>query len=285
MLMVLGQSGQLAQELKAICPPDTVFVGRDKVDHLSPDAVARAILDFAPSAVINAAAYTAVDRAESEADAAHTINALSVSAAAKACEELKVPFVHVSTDYVFAGTGSQPYTEDAPIAPINAYGASKAAGEALVAEAGGQYAIIRTSWVYSEFGANFVKTMRRLAAERDSVSVVADQFGRPTYAQDLAEACLFMVDVLARDGSKSGIYHYANHGIITWADLAEEVFRLNELATGKATQLARITSDAFPTPAKRPNWSALSTDKIESLGLVIPDWKSRLALCFSKLSS
>lgn len=283
MLLILGKSGQLAQELASKGLPDILFAGRDVIDQTQPHLVEQAILERAPSAVINAAAYTAVDRAETEQEAAFAVNAHSVAAAGKACAKLNIPFVHVSTDYVFAGSGTQAYAEDAPVAPINIYGASKAAGEAQLAAIGGSYGIIRTSWVYSRFGANFVKTMRRLANERDSVGVVDDQLGRPTYAADLADACLHMVALLKKDADKRGIYHYANQGVISWADLAQEVFRLNEIASGKATILNRITSDAFPTPAKRPSWSALDTTKIEASGLVIGDWKSRLAVCFAQL--
>ena len=284
MLLVLGKSGQLAQELAQRGIENVMFAGREAIDLAQPVLVEDAILKLAPSAVINAAAYTAVDRAETERDLAFAVNAHSVQAAARACAALNIPFVHVSTDYVFAGTGDQPYPETAPLAPINAYGASKAHGEALVGKVGGKYAILRTSWVYSQFGANFVKTMRRLAGERDSVGVVADQLGRPTYGADLAHACLFLVDLLTKDERAAGIYHYANAGIISWADLAQEVFTLHQIKTGKQTHLNRITSDAFPTPAKRPAWSALDTSKIEGRGLVIPDWKTRLAVCFDLLN-
>lgn len=283
MLLVLGKSGQLAQELAKLNLPDCVFAGRDEIDQLRPAGVEAAIKALAPRAVINAAAYTAVDRAEAEREAAFDINARSVEAAAKACATLKIPFVHVSTDYVFAGDGKSPYLEDEAIAPLNAYGASKAAGEQAIGDVGGEFSIIRTSWVYSEFGNNFVKTMRRLANERESVGVVADQIGSPTYAADLAQACLFMLSTLKSDPSSRGIYHFSNKGAISWADFAEEVFRLNELETGKRTGLNRITSDAFPTPAKRPAWSVMNNAKIEAKGLVLHDWKPRLAACFANL--
>jgi dTDP-4-dehydrorhamnose reductase len=283
MLLVLGKSGQLAQELAKLGITDCLFAGRDTIDLSKPDLVKTAILDLAPSGVINAAAYTAVDQAEIDQDAAFDMNAHAVCAAAAACKELNVPFVHVSTDYVFAGNAGAPYDEEAIISPINTYGASKAAGEQYILETGGNFAILRTSWLYSEFGNNFVKTMIRLANSRDSVDVVSDQFGSPTYAADLAQACLFLQSKLKDDSSASGIYHFSNQGTISWADFAAEVFRLNELATGKYTALNRINSDAFPVLAKRPAWSALDTSKIESLGLPIQNWKTRLAACFALL--
>jgi dTDP-4-dehydrorhamnose reductase len=284
MLLVLGKSGQLAQELARLNIAGAMFAGRESIDQSRPETVEAAIREMAPTAVINAAAYTAVDKAETQQDEAFAINAHAAHAASRACAHLDIPFVHVSTDYVFAGTGNQPYKEDAVIAPLNAYGASKAQGEGLIHEVGGKHAIIRTSWVYSQFGANFVKTMRRLANERDSVSVVADQLGRPTYGADLAQACLFMVDSLKANPKATGVYHYANEGAISWADLAGEVFALNEAVTGKKTELVRISSQAFPTPAKRPSWSVFDTTKIEDMGLKIGNWKDRLAVCFAELS-
>lgn len=284
MMLVLGQSGQLARELAAMeALQGAVFADRTRIDMAQPSLVGQAILDLAPSAVINATAYTAVDRAETEEAAALAINALGVEAAARACAALDVPFVHVSTDYVFAGDGHTPYAETDPIAPANAYGRTKAEGEQRVLELGSRAAIIRTSWVYSRHGTNFVKTMLKLAGERDSVSVVDDQRGRPTHAADLAQACVFASTLLADGADAAGIYHYANEGVATWADLAEEVFHQHERLTGKPTALVRIGSDAYPTPAKRPAWSVLGTQRIEAAGLAIPPWRPRVAAVVSEL--
>lgn len=223
MILVFGQTGQVARELAARVP-EALFLGRDAADLSDPDACAAALRAAAPSAVINAAAYTAVDRAEAEEDLATRINGAAPGAMAVAAAELGVPFVHISTDYVFDGAGTAPFAPDAPVGPLGAYGRSKLAGEEAVRAVGGVHAILRTSWVVSAHGGNFVKTMLRLGAERDSLSIVADQVGGPTAAGDIAAACLKIAARLAADPGKSGTYHFAGAPDVSWADFAREIF-------------------------------------------------------------
>ncbi len=283
MLLVLGKSGQLARALAERDLPNCVFAGRETIDLLQPDLVEAAILALKPSAIINAAAYTNVDSAENDGKRAFSVNAHSVKAIVSACWKLGVPLIHVSTDYVFSGDGAAPYCENDPIAPINLYGASKAEGEAYIEASNLPYAIIRTSWVYGEFGTNFVRKMLELARAGASPKVVDDQIGRPTYVADLADVCLFMMDALQRDSRLRGIYHFANKGAVSWADVADEIFRIYAEVTGTQVAMTRVTSDLYPTPAKRPKWSVLDTSKFENFGLKIEDWKPRLEVCVRNL--
>lgn len=280
MWVIFGQSGQLAQSLAA--RPDMVgatFLGRAQLDLTNPEQAALRLRELGPSVVINAAAWTAVDQAEKDFDQARVLNAHAPAALAQVCRQLDIPFVHVSTDYVFSGEHGPAWKEDDPIAPVNAYGQSKAEGEAAIMSVGGRIAILRTSWVFSPFGNNFVKTMARLGKERDEVRVVADQVGRPTYAPDLAEACIKMATLLQTRPELAGMYHYANAGHVSWADVAQATF--DELARRgvKAAQMVPITTADYPTPAKRPAWSTLDTSKIEALGVETPDWRGRIGAC------
>lgn len=280
MWVVLGQSGQLAQSLAA--RPDLAgaqFLGRTQLDLANPEQAAARLRELQPSVVINAAAWTAVDQAEKDIDQARVLNAAAPAAIARTCRDLDIPFVHVSTDYVFSGEQGPAWTEEDPIAPVNAYGQTKAEGEDAVMSVGGRVAILRTSWVFSPFGNNFVKTMARLGNERDEVRVVADQVGRPTYAPDLAEACVQMATLLRTRPELAGIYHYANAGHVSWAEVAQATF--DELASQglKAAHMVPITTADYPTPAKRPAWSTLDTSKIEALGIETPDWRGRIGYC------
>lgn len=280
MWIVLGQSGQLAQSLAARSDMASArFLGRAQLDLASPENAAARLFDLKPSAVINAAAWTAVDQAETSIDQARLLNAQAPAAIARVCRDLDVPFVHVSTDYVFSGQQGPAWKEDDPIAPVNAYGQTKAEGEAEVLAVGGRIAIIRTSWVFSPFGNNFVKTMARLGQERDEVRVVADQIGRPTYAPDLAEACVKMATLLQKRPELAGIYHYANAGHISWAEFAQATFDVLAGRGVKAARMVPITTADYPTPAKRPAWSTLDTSKIEALGIETPDWRGRIGVC------
>jgi dTDP-4-dehydrorhamnose reductase len=229
--------------------------------------------------VINAAAYTAVDKAEEEEAQAMVLNAEAPGAMARACAAHDIPFLHISTDYVFAGSGDTPWLETDPVAPRNAYGRSKLAGEQAVLAAGGQAAILRTSWVFSAHGANFVKTMLRLSETRDALSVVADQIGGPTPAADIAATLLVMGRAM-QDGQPGGIYHYGGQPAVSWAGFAREIFA----QAGRATTVTDIPTSAYPTPATRPLNSRLSGDKLlADFGIRPPDWKAGLAAVLNDL--
>jgi dTDP-4-dehydrorhamnose reductase len=270
-ILVFGHSGQVATELRTTAP--LTALGRDAADLSDPAACAAAIHAHAPSAVINAAAYTAVDRAEEEEALATIINGQSPGAMARACADLGIPFVHISTDYVFAGDGDTPWTPDDSVAPLGAYGRSKLAGEEAVRAAGGAHAILRTSWVVSAHGNNFVKTMLRLGAERDTLSIVADQIGGPTPARAIAAACLSIAGQLSADPAKSGTYHFAGAPDTSWADFARAIFA----EAGLACAVTDIPSSAYPTPARRPLNSRLDCSATEAaFGVARPDWRDGL---------
>ncbi|MGE0044821.1 MAG: dTDP-4-dehydrorhamnose reductase [Hyphomonadaceae bacterium] len=277
-ILILGRSGQLAQALFARPAPDGFrwdAWGRETLDLARDDVEAR-VRAAAPAAVINAAAHTGVDRAESEPEAAFALNRDAPGALARAAAALGAPFVHISTDYVFDGTKPSPYTEEDPLAPLGVYGRSKAEGEALVRESGGRAAIIRTSWVYARAGANFVNTMLRLSEARDEINVVADQIGRPTWARDLADACVGMTERLLLDDARAeGVFHYSGAGDATWADFAEAIFA----AARRPVRVKRITTEDYPTPAARPKNSRLDCSKIAALGIQPRPWREALALC------
>ena len=272
-LLVFGRSGQVATELGRLAP-DARFLGRDVADLTDAAACAALIRDSGCAAVINAAAHTAVDRAESEPDLARAINAAAPAAMAAACAALGVPFVHISTDYVFDGSSDRPRVETDPTGPLGVYGATKLAGEQGIAAAGGQWAVLRTSWVFSAHGANFVKTMLRLGAEREELRVVADQHGGPTPAADIAAACLTMVRAMQADASRGGIYHFSGAPDTTWAGFAREIMA----QAGLACRIADIASSDYPTPARRPANSRLDCAAIgRDFGIARPDWRAGLA--------
>lgn len=272
-LLVLGRSGQLAQAL-ARRVPDATFWGRAEADLADPAAVAARLRAHEPRAVIMAAAYTAVDRAESEPEAATTLNAAAPELLAQASADLGIPFLHVSTDYVFDGSGTGPRDEDAPPAPLGVYGQTKLDGERRVAAAGGQWAVLRTSWVFSPDGGNFVRTMLRLGAERDRIGVVADQVGGPTEAGRIAEALLDMAQQMRADPRKGGLYHFAGAPDVSWADFARAIMAGARLRCA----VDDIPSSGYPTPARRPANSRLNCDRImHDFGIARPDWRSDLA--------
>jgi dTDP-4-dehydrorhamnose reductase len=287
-ILVLGRNGQVARELAKIGPPpgfEMAFVGRERFDLAAGADPAPLIEAFAPTLVINAAAYTAVDKAESEPEAAFRLNRDAPGELARACALGETPFVHFSTDYVFDGSKPSPYLEDDPIQPLGVYGASKAAGETAVREAAGRSAILRTSWVYSSFGANFVKTMLRLAESRDELGVVADQIGRPTWAEDCARGALHVALALLEDEVPRGqVFHLAGEGDATWADFAEAIFDLSAKRGGRRPRVNRISTADFPTPARRPANSRLDCAKITAaLGSPMRPWRESLASCFEEL--
>ena len=269
MILVFGATGQVARELAAL--RDVTCLSRADADLEQPQACADAITARQPRAVINAAAYTNVDGAETDAARAHVINADAPAAMAQVCADLGIPFVSISTDYVFDGAGDRPWLETDITAPINVYGRSKLAGEHSILKAGGT--VMRTSWVVSAHGNNFVKTMLRLGAERDALNIVADQIGGLTHARDIAQACHTMALALISDPTKSGLYHFAGAPDASWADVAREVFRQAHLTC----TITDIPSDQYPTPAARPLNSRLDCRKIARIfDIHRPDWRNSI---------
>ena len=288
-ILVFGRNGQVAQELAHLPQTDDFtleFAGRDRCDLMTTDPTGL-IEAVKPVGVINASAYTAVDRAESEPDAAYRLNRDAVGEMARACAAADIPFVHISTDYVFDGTKAEPYVETDLRNPLSVYGASKAAGEDAVEAAGGRWTIFRTAWVFSPFGANFIKTMRRFAAERPDMAVVADQHGRPTLAKDIAVLCQSAITrTLNDDASLKGLYHLAGADDAVWADIAERVFEETERRIGKRPDLKRISTADFPTAAKRPGNSRLETAKLQqSTGWTSRPWRETVDLCLAALAA
>ena len=278
-LLVFGRTGQVATELARLAP-DAVFLGRDQADLSDPAACAAAIRASGARAVINAAAYTAVDRAESEPELARLVNADAPAAMASAAAGLGLPFVHISTDYVFAGDGERPWIETDPTGPLGVYGATKLAGEQAILASGAQAAILRTSWVFSAQGANFVKTMLRLGAERPELRVVADQHGGPTPACAIAQACLTMAEAMLDDRSKGGIYHFSGALDTNWADFARAIMA----QAGLSCAITDITTADYPTPAARPANSRLDCSAIaRDFGILRPDWQAGLADVLTEL--
>ncbi|REC57814.1 dTDP-4-dehydrorhamnose reductase [Rhodosalinus sediminis] len=272
-LLVFGHSGQVATELRRQGGAAVTALGRADADLSDPEACARAVDTAKADAVINAAAWTAVDKAEAEEHAAIVINAEAPAAMARAAAARGLPFVQISTDYVFPGTGAAPWRPGDATAPLNAYGRSKRLGEERVGAAGGPHAILRTSWVVSAHGANFVKTMLRLGAERESLSIVADQIGGPTPAADIAHACRVIAEHLARAPDLSGTYHFAAAPEVSWADFAREIFVRADLTCA----VADIPTAEYPTPARRPLNSRLDCSATATaFGLARPDWRAGL---------
>ncbi|MCM2563857.1 dTDP-4-dehydrorhamnose reductase [Lutimaribacter sp. EGI FJ00015] len=270
-ILVFGKTGQVATELQARA--EVIALGRDRADLSDPAACARAIHAHAPEVVINAAAYTAVDKAETEEHRATIINGDAPGAMAQGCATRGIPFLHVSTDYVFDGTGTAPWRPSDPVAPLGAYGRSKLAGERAVTAAGGQWAILRTSWVFSAHGSNFVKTMLRLSETRDTLRVVDDQVGGPTPAGAIAEALLTMARAMVA-GQGGGLYHFAGAPDTSWARFARETFA----HAGRNVTVTGIPTEDYPTPADRPRNSRLDCrDMKTDFGISRPDWKPALA--------
>ena len=280
MILLFGQSGQVAQEIARLSP-DAVLLGRDACDLAETGAARAAILDKLPTFVLNAAAYTAVDKAETEPDLAAKINGAAPGEMARTCAELGIPFVHISTDYVFDGAGTSPFLPTDPTSPRNSYGRTKLAGEEAVRSAGGTYAILRTSWVFSAHGSNFVKTMLRLSDTRDHMTVVADQIGGPTPAADIAGACVKIAEKLEVDPKLSGTYHFAGAQDVSWADFAREIFA----QAGRDVTVEDIPTSAYPTPAERPKNSRLNCDTLQVFGLERPKWRSGLSKVLKELGA
>jgi dTDP-4-dehydrorhamnose reductase len=282
-ILVFGEIGQLGQELiRRAGDVELEVRGLEEADFTRPETCVGFVENTDADAVINAVAYTAVDKAEEQEELAEQINATTPGALARAAAARGLPFVQVSTDYVFDGSGDQPFAVDAPVGPLGAYGRTKLNGEIAVREAGGVHAILRTSWVVSSHGHNFIKTMLKLGAERDQLTIVADQIGGPTPAAALADACLAAATQLVADPSKSGSYHVSGGPDVSWADFAREIFA----QAGITCEVADIPSSDYPTPAKRPFNSRMDNSATQAaFGLPRPDWKAGLTEILTDLDA
>jgi dTDP-4-dehydrorhamnose reductase len=285
-ILVTGGNGQLGKELQELSPAysqfEFFFLTREDMPIYQFELVRNYFNTLKPAYCVNCAAYTAVDKAESEKDLAFQINGESVGVLAAVCKEHNTKFIHISTDYVFNGEGTYPYTENFPTDPINVYGASKLQGENEAMQLNAGSIIIRTSWVYSSFGKNFVKTMMRLMNEKDEVKVVNDQIGSPTYAADIAEVILNIIaDCQSKISNwRPGLYNFTNEGILSWYDFAVAIKEI----TRSPCDIRSIPTSAYPTPAKRPAYSVLDKTKIqETFGIQLKDWKESLTRCIDKI--
>jgi dTDP-4-dehydrorhamnose reductase len=290
-IAVTGRGGQLATAMleRAAAMMDVSLMAfvRAAVDLGHPDSVLPAIRKVNPDIIVNAAAYTAVDQAESEPDVAMAVNGAGAGAVAAAARTLRIPVVQISTDYVFDGGKASPYVESDPVGPLNAYGRSKLAGEEAVAAANPDHVILRTAWVYAAEGKNFLKTMLRLAETQDEVRVVADQLGAPGYAPDLAEAVLAVCRKLLAEpdnASLRGVFHMTGAGEATWADFAEAIFAGAARRGGRPVRVQRITTADYPTLAARPANARLDCGKLQRQhGIILPDWRQGLDRCLDRI--
>ncbi|KRS21845.1 dTDP-4-dehydrorhamnose reductase [Alishewanella sp. WH16-1] len=286
-VLITGANGQLGQALQAEAagfPALTLIsTGRSEVDICDTASIGQAIQRFQPQVIINCSAYTAVDKAEAEPAQAYRINRDGVSNLAAQAALHNIALLHISTDYVFSGEQAHPYTEQDSPAPKSVYGASKLAGEQALLQSGCEGAIIRTSWLYSEFGTNFVKTMLRLAQSGKPLKVVADQYGSPTYARDLAIAILQMAEATEQPlFNPPQLWHYANNGITSWYDFAGAIFH----TAGLECTVEPIQTSAYPTAARRPAFSALASGKIQQhFNTPVPSWRDSLKLALTQLLS
>ena len=274
-ILVTGANGQLGSELRVLSVNSNhefLFTDVAELDITNREDVDNYVSEHGAEIIVNCAAYTNVDKAEDDTEMADNINHLAVKNLAEVSAKYKLILIHISTDYVFDGSKNTPYLVTDPTAPLGVYGRTKLAGEKAVTDSGCDYLIIRTSWLYSSFGNNFVKTIRRLTAEKDSLKVVFDQVGTPTYAADLASAILEIIET-GKYKSNSGIYHFSNEGVCSWYDFAIEIRNLS----GNLCDIQPCHSDEFPSKVKRPNFSVLDKTKIkETFGLKIPYWKDAL---------
>lgn len=279
MMLIVGKSGQLAQSLIAVCRQhaiDAVALGRPQLDLLSPQSISSTITRLNPSVVIMAAAYTQVDKAEDEPGQAFAVNADGAGAVAAAAARAGIPVVYISTDYVFDGSKTAPYSEDDPPNPLSVYGSSKLKGEEIVAAQNNDHVIVRTSWLYSPFGSNFLKTMLRISQTRDEVSVVADQIGCPTSAFDLAEGLLSLSGRLRVDPDPAlrGVFHMCGRGATNWADFADEIFRTASQYGLPGCRVKPISTAEYRSSAVRPANSVLCGKKLADIyGIALPDWR------------
>ncbi len=281
-MLVFGKNGQVARALKDAGGETVTALGREDTDLMTPGAAREAIAAHKPDLVINAAAYTAVDKAEEDEAAARRLNAAAPAEMAEAAQTAGIPFLHLSTDYVFDGASEERLGEDAETAPLNVYGATKREGEIAVAAAHGQAVIIRTSWVFSEYGGNFVKTMLRLSESRAELSIVADQIGGPTAAGDIAKALLAIAGKKHRGAPGAGLYHFQGAPAVSWASFAEKIFEI----AGRDVKVSHIKTEDYPTLAQRPLNTVLDCAKIErEFGIGQPDWRESLRRVIGLLKS
>ncbi len=287
LIVVTGKNGQLGWELEKLAAVaqdgfDILFTGREELDLGKPATIPLFFEKYKPAYFINCAAYTAVDKAETEQEQAYTINTGAVGIIAQQCRLTKTTLISFSTDYVFDGKGKAPYPTDTPTEPINYYGYTKCEGEKLALANNPKTIIIRTSWLYSTHGNNFVKTMMRLMKERAEIKVVSDQVGSPTYAADLAGAIFQIVSSLKAGNEHYGIYHYSNTGVLSWYEFATAI----RDEAGLTCKVIPITTAEYPTPAKRPGYSVMDTQEIvNDFGVGIMDWKKSLGECIHRLKS
>ncbi|NMG74284.1 dTDP-4-dehydrorhamnose reductase [Aromatoleum diolicum] len=294
-LLVTGANGQVGWELARSLMPlgDVIALDRSRCDLSRPETLAGLVAELAPDVIVNAAAYTAVDKAEAEEALATTINGTAAGELARAAKAVGALLIHYSTDYVFDGSKASPYTEDDPVAPINAYGRSKLAGEMAIGASGCDHLILRTTWVFAARGGNFVRTMLRLGAEREQLRVVADQHGAPTWARNIADATAQVIACAQRErqqgGFTSGVFNLASSGHTTWHGFAEAIFdaaRARLPAVGlKVARVEPIPAAAYPTPAARPANSRLAQERLRArFGIVMPRWDEALCRCLDELS-
>ena len=281
-ILVTGANGQLGSEIREFSthyPYQFFFMDRTKLDIADEKAVEQFIISHSINAIINCAAYTAVDKAESESEKAYDINTNAVKTLAILSKKYAIKLIHISTDYVFDGMHFKPYTENHTTNPLSIYGQSKCLDEEALREVNPAHAIIiRTSWVYSSYGNNFVKTMLRLAKEREVLNIIYDQIGTPTYAKDLAHTILEILPKI--DNNMVEIYHYSNEGVASWYDFAKEIISFANISC----KVEPITTEYYPLPAKRPYYSLLNKSKIKTtFGITIPHWKESLNICLSKI--
>jgi dTDP-4-dehydrorhamnose reductase len=285
-ILVTGAYGQLGNELRTLSEKDPtgqfLFTDLDTLDITDEKQIIYFLNRYNPGFVINCAAYTAVDQAETDEHNARLLNALAPGYLAKAAKNAGAGFLHISTDYVFDGQSFMPYKETNPVSPVSVYGRTKQEGEERCLTEYPGAVILRTSWLYSPFGNNFVKTMLRLGKEREELNVVFDQVGTPTYAADLARAILVIAGIFEkrREEYLPGIYHYSNEGVASWFDFAKAVFEMARISC----RIVPVLSDQFPTPARRPHYSILDKTKIKTaFNLSIPYWRESLGICMNKL--
>ncbi len=287
-ILVAGKEGQVARALASAAPgtATVVTLGRPQLDLTDPASIDAVIASVRPDIVINAAAYTAVDQAETDEEAAFAVNSVGAGALAAAAARIGAPILHISTDYVFDGSKASPYVEADPVAPLGVYGRSKQAGEEAVAAANPHHLILRTAWVYSPVGKNFAKTMLRVAGLREELGVVNDQVGNPTSAADIAAAIWQITQHISDDPARllPGLYHMTASGEASWAEFAEEIFRASAELGGPVARVKQITTAEYPTPTRRPANSRLDSAKLSSaFGVILPHWQTSTRACVEQL--
>jgi dTDP-4-dehydrorhamnose reductase len=280
-VLLTGSKGQLGREVEKLsinAGLNIIPMDLPEIDITDSDMLTRIFSDVNPSIVINAAAYTAVDLAETQKDICYAVNLAGPTYLTRLCDKYNARLIHISTDYVFDGKGNTPYQEDDPVSPVNVYGHSKAEGESAVIAGSGKHLVLRTSWLYGRYGKNFVKTMLRMGQEKKVIKVVNDQFGCPTCAYDLAKAIIIIAQQIEDKSNNSGIYQYCGNGITTWYDFAVSIFQFaGKIGLNKKPLITPIPTSQFPTTAKRPLYTALDCSKTKrSFGVELNPWRQSL---------